>query len=183
MMNKITPPEDVLSPKQHWNLIAVLDDGSSSGEENNCALALGRWDNNPVLAVRWNRHKDNPIGNPQSRGVPTWFILPEKYNEAILQLGAISPEKVALARNFIPLKGDQENNPRYINFYRDKNANKKILKELIQSNGEKHYNPNLNLALIQNLHNLNLMHLIEEVREAEEVTYRITDEGRKMAGI
>ena len=93
-------PEDANSPRQRWSLIDVLDDGKN----DKGALAIGRWDNKPVLAMRWNGDEDNPIGNPQSRGLATWFILPEKYIEAVLRLGGLSSNKVALARSFFPEK-------------------------------------------------------------------------------
>ena len=100
MASTIVHPEDVSSPRQRWSLIAVLDDGQS----DKGALAIGRWDNKPVLAIRWNGDEENPVGNPQSRGLATWFILPEKYIEAILVQGGLTPEKIALARSFFPIK-------------------------------------------------------------------------------
>jgi hypothetical protein len=39
------------------------------------------WDNKYRLAIRWNGSKDNPIGNPQSRGFGTWFMLPKDMKE------------------------------------------------------------------------------------------------------
>ena len=91
-------PKRVNSPKQYWSLIDVLDD---AGPED-VAVALGRWDGKPTLAMRWNgADAEKPLGNPQSRGIPVWFILPQgKYAEAIIK--ALSPEKRALVRNFIP---------------------------------------------------------------------------------
>jgi len=97
MATKYVSATKVISPKQHWALISVLEDeGPGEG-----ALAVGRWDNKPVLAMRWNGdNEDNPIGNPQSRGLPTWFIIPDSYVEAIL--GTLSSDKLTLARNFLP---------------------------------------------------------------------------------
>lgn len=97
-MSDFILPDDVNSPKQHWQLIKVLDDGAT----DRCALAIGKWDNELVLGMRWNGYKDNPIGNPQSRGIPTWFIVPKKYREALLTSGTIAPELLALARGFFP---------------------------------------------------------------------------------
>ena len=98
MATKIVSPEDANSPRQRWSLIAILD----YGKTDRGALAIGRWDNKPVLAMRWNGTAENPIGNPQSRGLATWFILPEKYVEAILRHGGLSPDRVTLARSFFP---------------------------------------------------------------------------------
>lgn len=74
-------PDEVVSPKQHWSLIKVLHDGG----EGEYSIALGRWDNEPVLGMRWNGREDSRIGNPQSRGLPTWFIVPGNYQESILE--------------------------------------------------------------------------------------------------
>lgn len=105
MAAKYIPATAVISPKMHWSLIAVLkDEGEGEG-----VLAIGRWDNEPCLAMRWNGrgqgqadHSDTPIGNPQSRGLPTWFIVPNTYAEAILS--TLSSDQLTLARNFFPKK-------------------------------------------------------------------------------
>jgi hypothetical protein len=98
MATKYISPTAVVSPKLYWSLIAVLDDQGPG----KIALAIGRWDNDPVLAMRWNGDNENgPIGNPQSRGLPTWFIIPKgDYTEAILKL--LPKDKLTLVRNFIP---------------------------------------------------------------------------------
>lgn len=90
------PPAEVVSPKRHWSLIAVLKEANEDGS----SLAIGRWDGKPVLAMRWTGDEQNPIGNPQSRGLPTWFIVPYAYNEAILT--TLTKDKRMLVRNFIP---------------------------------------------------------------------------------
>ncbi len=102
MAAKYVPAGSVTSPKLHWSLIAVLkDEGEGQG-----VLAIGRWDNEPVLAMRWNGSGDTlsptPIGNPQSRGLPTWFVVPHTYDEAILS--TLSADQRTLARNFLPKK-------------------------------------------------------------------------------
>ena len=91
-------PDNVTSPRKNWSLIAVLDEGT----EGSSALALGTWKGQPRLGMRWNGRSDNPVGNPQSRGLPTWFMLDEKYQQAILQSGLLAPDKVILARHFFP---------------------------------------------------------------------------------
>jgi hypothetical protein len=102
MSSDYVKPGDVHSPRNKWVLIAVLDDGS--GKDDGCALAVGRWEEKPVLALRWNGDKNNPIGNPQSRGIPTWFIVPEKYNDALLNHSDLPADMITLARNFIKPK-------------------------------------------------------------------------------
>ena len=74
-------PDGVISPKAHWKLIRVLKDGGS-GE---IAYALGEWDGVPRIAIRWNGTDDSEIGNPQSRGLPTWTMLDSDIYLAIIQ--------------------------------------------------------------------------------------------------
>lgn len=97
MATKHISASEVISPKAHWGLIDILDDRGSE----DVAIALGKWDQQPVLAMRWNGSAENQIGNPQSRGLPTWFVLPAgEISEAIIKL--LPSEKQALVRNFIP---------------------------------------------------------------------------------
>lgn len=65
-------PEEVLSPKGRVGNIRILV------EKEDYSIVLLEWDGEDVIATRWNTtnaEKDN-IGTPQSRGLPTWFILP-----------------------------------------------------------------------------------------------------------
>lgn len=71
-------PEEVDSPKARWKLCKVL---YSSGE-GGYAVAKGKWDNEAVLGIRWNGKADE-IGNPQSSGKPTWFIVPHDIESAV----------------------------------------------------------------------------------------------------
>lgn len=71
---QFTAPETVTSPKGSVsNLRVLLNTG-----EHGWSLAAMRWENRDALGIRWNGHTDNPIGNPQSRGISTWFILPDE---------------------------------------------------------------------------------------------------------
>jgi hypothetical protein len=90
-------PGNVTSPRRHWTLLVVLD----KGEAEDIALCVGRWDNNVCLGMRWNGSDENPLGNPQSRGIPTWFIIPAgQYANAIIE--SLPREQKTLARTFIP---------------------------------------------------------------------------------
>jgi hypothetical protein len=75
-------PTKVLSPKGSIKNLTVIRDGG----ENGWSLAEMEWDGSPVLAMRWNGGSNNgfpSIGNPQSRGIPTWFVLPEEVGDAM----------------------------------------------------------------------------------------------------
>lgn len=92
------PPEDVKSPKAWWYLFeVVLDRG-----EGNCAYALGEWDGHRRIGFRWNGDKKNKLGNPQSRGLPTWIILDEAIHEAVIAM--LPPEKQGIAKGFLRIK-------------------------------------------------------------------------------
>ena len=70
--------KDVTSPKLHWRLHRVLHDGG----EGDWSAAEGQWENDGIwedrLAIRWNGTTDAKTGNPQSRGLATWFIVPKE---------------------------------------------------------------------------------------------------------
>jgi hypothetical protein len=73
--------------KRHWQLIHVLFDAGEDRRDRQgrtVPLAIGRWDNKPVLAMRWNGSPKNRLGNPQSRGLPAWFIVPDQHVRQIL---------------------------------------------------------------------------------------------------
>lgn len=102
-------PDDVHAPKRRWQLFHVLFDGGDRthprAEPNSTvSLAIGRWDERPALAIRWNGTKDEPLGNPQSRGLPTWFIVPDQYVQPILDASDFSDAKLKFARDFIELR-------------------------------------------------------------------------------
>ena len=69
-----TPPETVVSPKASVSDLRVLLNTGEGGY----SLAAMRWDGAEALGVRWNGSPDNLLGNPQSRGIPTWYILPDE---------------------------------------------------------------------------------------------------------
>lgn len=93
-------PITVTSPKLNWHLIEVIRNEG----DGDAALAVGTWnglDGRPgqkVLAMRWNGDsaKQSGVGNPQSRGVATWFVLPAWMNAAVLASDVIPAEKKAL---------------------------------------------------------------------------------------
>ena len=75
-------PGNVISPKAKWRLVdVVLDRG-----ESDCAYALGMWENRRCIGFRWNGNEEQPLGNPQSRGLSTWTILDRKLHQAITKL-------------------------------------------------------------------------------------------------
>ena len=86
-----TKPQEVRSPREHWSLIAVLRDGGPGQD----SLAIGDWNGQRRLAIRWNGKGDRPAGNPQSRGIATWFMLPSQYNEKVLATLPVNQQELA----------------------------------------------------------------------------------------
>ena len=76
-------PGDVDSPKNRWRLRRVLYDGG----ERQWSAAEGQWEDDGLwgdaLAIRWNGSTGAEIGNPQSRGLATWFIIPAALENAV----------------------------------------------------------------------------------------------------
>jgi hypothetical protein len=87
-------PRQVRSPRNKWTLIEVLVD--NGGDDD--SLVVGEWEGARVLAARWNG-EGKKIGNPQSRGLPTWFILPHRYYVGIL--ATLPQKKRALANTLL----------------------------------------------------------------------------------
>ncbi len=91
-------PEEVISPKASWRMVdVVLDRG-----ENAPAYAIGMWERMRRVAFRWNGDAGSPLGNPQSRGLPTWVMLDPALNNAVLELvERRNPEKASIMRAFL----------------------------------------------------------------------------------
>lgn len=75
MDNKTTyrKPETVTSPKERLEYLELIFDGGA----DSFSLAKIRWDGDECVGIRWNGN-DNSIGEPNSFGNPTWFVIPEQ---------------------------------------------------------------------------------------------------------
>ncbi len=74
----------------------LIDQGESTQEEGKRSLAVGEWDGQRRLAAGWNGNPDKPAGNPQSRGVATWFVMPPEFEKPLMAI--VPPDKLALAK-------------------------------------------------------------------------------------
>jgi hypothetical protein len=94
-------PQYVTSPRRSWRLDRVL----VAGPEEGPSVAIGEWhgggqeDGRRVLAMRWNGTREHPKGTPQSRGYPTWFVVPSEYRSKLLE--ALGEEEQRLAREWL----------------------------------------------------------------------------------
>ena len=76
-------PEDVLSPRDKVKNLEII----IKNDKEDYSIALLEYNGTECVGVRWNttnEEKDN-IGTPQSRGIPTWFILPKEIAEVYLE--------------------------------------------------------------------------------------------------
>ncbi len=90
-------PMDVHSPKMHWKIVDVVIDGGPGAP----AYAIGTWDGERRIGFRWNGTEDAPIGNPQSRGLPTWTMLDKSMHPAVIAL--VPEEKQGLVSSYLGL--------------------------------------------------------------------------------
>ena len=76
------PSNGVTSPQGSWRLIKIIHDAGEGG----IAVAYGEWEEGLVIAIRWNgtNEPNKGLGNPQSSGHPTWFILPIDFGIAFV---------------------------------------------------------------------------------------------------
>ena len=78
-------PEMVVSPKNAVSDLQIVYDG----KEGSWSLATLKWNERSAVGIRWNGGSSDTrfpgIGNPQSRGVPTWFILPDDLQDIALK--------------------------------------------------------------------------------------------------
>jgi len=76
-------PSEVTSPQARIsNVIPIKDKG-----EDDWSAALFEWDGKAALGLRWNGGGQDKLhpGNPQSRGLSTWFIVPWEIAPDVLQ--------------------------------------------------------------------------------------------------
>jgi hypothetical protein len=75
-------PTTVHSPKSVWTLDEVIFSTGQGG----WSVARGTWYGKSVLGMRWNGSDDEDgNGSPQSRGFPTWFIIPEQVESVLVR--------------------------------------------------------------------------------------------------
>lgn len=82
MTSPYCDPRTVQGPKKRVSNVHVVYDGGLNG----CAVAQMDWDGEPSVGIRWNGNsEEQPLGNPQSRGNPVWFLVPHEFRELVLE--------------------------------------------------------------------------------------------------
>lgn len=77
-------PEQALSPRGRVkDLQVIYNTGRTRGSWSVVTL---KWDQQQRVGLRWNGEEgEEGKGQPQSRGNPTWFIVPEELSEEVLR--------------------------------------------------------------------------------------------------
>ena len=75
-------PEKVLSPRGLVRRVRVIHDTGPGA--HSWSVAEVRWGDEDAIGIRWNGddHQQG-VGNPQSRGHPTWFIVPRELEKVV----------------------------------------------------------------------------------------------------
>ena len=76
-------PRTVCAPKAFVRSVEVLY--NYNRPTNGWSVARINWDGTETIGIRWNGDENSGIGNPQSRGNATWFIVPEPLQQTILE--------------------------------------------------------------------------------------------------
>ena len=74
-------PQTVRAPKASVRSVEVLYD-QGPGE---WSVARIDWEGSECIGMRWNGGEGPGIGNPQSRGNATWFIVPQPLQQVVLE--------------------------------------------------------------------------------------------------
>ena len=74
-------PQAVLAPR---NLVRWVEVMCNTGPGGWSVARIG-WGDSTAIGMRWNGDEGPGIGNPQSRGNATWFILPDIFEDVVLE--------------------------------------------------------------------------------------------------
>lgn len=80
-------PSEVVGPRKTWKTKRIeFSTGRGTEDEPGWSVASGLLNGTPALAMRWNgRDGDSGPGSPQSRGFPTWFIIPAELAPGVMR--------------------------------------------------------------------------------------------------
>ncbi len=83
-------PEEVLSPKHSvQGIIEIVHD---PGPGDMCVARI-LWKGEERIATRWNGEDQEPKGNPTSHGQPTWFVVGEYAQDAVVEAAKKAAER------------------------------------------------------------------------------------------
>lgn len=88
-------PKDVVSPKTKLTgpIEVVAEHRKESEFAGSYSVARFKWERVPSVGIRWDGDPEDEkdVGNPQSRGLPTWFVLPAELAAVIVEYLETNP--------------------------------------------------------------------------------------------
>jgi hypothetical protein len=101
-------PKSVLSPKDKVKSVEVVYDAGPV--EGSWSLAQIQWGGSSAVGIRWNGDSVSTKGLPQTRGNPTWFVVPRELEGAVLRAAQelSQAEKKNLLDGYRQMAADQE---------------------------------------------------------------------------
>jgi|GraSoiStandDraft_39_1057311.scaffolds.fasta_scaffold27730_4 hypothetical protein len=74
-------PQTVCAPRASVRAVEIIyNEGSGKW-----SVARVNWEDEDRIGIRWNGGDGPGVGNPQSRGRATWFIVPEPLQQVVLE--------------------------------------------------------------------------------------------------
>ena len=74
-------PQTVWAPRASVRAVeTIYNEGSGKW-----SVARVNWEDEDRIGIRWNGGDGPGVGNPQSRGRATWFIVPEPLQQVVLE--------------------------------------------------------------------------------------------------
>jgi hypothetical protein len=74
-------PQTVWAPRASVRAVEIIYNAGSG----KWSVARVNWEDADRIGIRWNGGDGPGVGNPQSRGRATWFIVPEPLQQVILE--------------------------------------------------------------------------------------------------
>jgi hypothetical protein len=101
-------PKSVLSPKDKVKSVEVVYDAGPV--EGSWSLAQIQWGGSSAVGIRWNGDSVSTKGLPQTRGNPTWFVVPREIEGAVLRAAQelSQAERKNLLDGYRQMAADQE---------------------------------------------------------------------------
>jgi hypothetical protein len=101
-------PSTVLSPKDRVKSVEVIYDAGPV--DGSWSVAQLEWDDETAVGIRWNGDSTSSKGLPQARGNPTWFIVPDEIQDAVLRAakGIGQKQQKDLADGYKMMAADRE---------------------------------------------------------------------------
>jgi hypothetical protein len=100
-------PQQVLSPKAKvGGVVEVIHDPG----EGRMSVARILWEQEEVVATRWNGNSEQPLGNPVSRGHATWFVVDDYAADSVERAARKAAEEspTGLAAQYRQMANDIE---------------------------------------------------------------------------